>query len=85
MSNSMTYVLASVLAVCVFGLPAVGTPQSTNKSMDATTLVALVAGDTPPTEASDDNSCSKSDPMPFHHIHDAGVLSHSVSAQAAPE
>lgn len=48
MSKSMTYGLAGVLAVCVFGLSAVGNPQNANASFDATTLVALVAGDALP-------------------------------------
>src|SRR6202035_217525 len=48
MTKAMRCGLAGVLVVCAFGWAAAGRPQSTKKVLDATTLVALVAGDALP-------------------------------------
>lgn len=48
MSKAMRCGLAGVLAVCALGCGAAGRPQSTKRPLDATALVALVAGNALP-------------------------------------
>src|ERR1700675_949440 len=48
MSKALRCGTAGVLVVCAFGWAAAGRPQNPKKALDATTLVALVAGDALP-------------------------------------